>query len=450
MKLLGSPRLRTLLISWLLLGAGFVVAPATASAEEPRAPSVRAQLQAERRAIRLVARPEVRQTLKSLEQPWRDKLPGLLPETYAQLASSLQEIAFFVAVQVVDSDARRPQVIEISAAPHRWFDTSVPGGRWGINNPDTLYFTIPVEPASRYVITGLRHGAGPIDSNFTLQTPDVFGAVDNFGQRDLRLAPDGSYRITVDDQPANGRPNHLQIRGGATQVLIRNTLADWSHEQPDTLTVERVAGPEATPPLSEDALAKEVIRRLAAVLAHTQNTLQPPIFRHPANFIPQPGALADKPGFLPTQRNTLGHFRLADDEALVATFNPGGAGYATFPVTNVWGISPDSRTRQNSLNTKQAVPNQDGSITVVVANWDPGITNWIDPAGLREGIVMLRWQLLAAATPGTAEPAVTAQLVKRSELGAALPKSIARVTAPERREQAARRAAGFDRRFTAR
>ena len=242
----------------------------------------------------------------------------------------------------------------------------------------------------------------------------------------------------------------MQIRGGATQVLIRNTLADWSREAPDALTVERVAGPDAALPLSDEALAKEVLRRLAAVVAHSVNDLQPPIFRHPENFIPQPGVLADKPGFLVTQRNALGHFRLSDDEALVATFDPADAGYATFPVTNVWGISPDSRTHQNSLNTKQAALSPDGTVTVVVSNWDPGIVNWIDPAGLREGIVMLRWQLLAPQTSASSGPAVTARLVNRKELLAALPESIRRITPKDRRQQSKDRATTFDRRFTAR
>jgi hypothetical protein len=323
---------------------------------------------------------------------------------------------------------------------------SVPGGRWGINNPDPLYFTVPVEPGSSYVITGHRHAVGPVDANFTVQTGADWLAADNLALSDLRMEPDGSYRITVDDQPAAGRPNHLRIGGAANVVLIRNTLADWAREQPDTLTVTRTDGPPPAAMRSDEELTRQLIERLRATVSHSVNGLQSSILRQAVNVVPQPGAIADKPGFLVTQRNTLAHFRLADDEALIATFNPGQARYATFPVTNIWGVTPDSRTHQNSLNNHQALLNADGTITVVLSNFDPGVANWIDPAGLHEGIVMLRWQVLHGGS-GTGEPSVRAQLVRRAALSAALPASIPRVTPAERRRQRHVRAQGFDRRF---
>ena len=412
--------------------------------------ALRQQVAAERHAIRLIARPDIQRALGTIAEDWHARTSGLLPETYARLHDAIREVAFMAALQIIDNDPRRPHVIEISAAPHRWYGTSVPGGRWGINNPDTLYFTIPVEPGSRYVITGHRNGGGLTDANFTAQTGADWGAVDNLAGRDLKIDADGTYRITVDDQPAAEGGNHLRISGAANVVLIRNTLADWAHEQPDTLTVERVDGPPAGPPPTEQDLASAIVSRLKAVIDHSVNGLQPAILRQPANVIPQPGAIADKPGFLVTQRNALAHFRLADDEVLIATFNPGGAGYATLPVTSIWGITPDARAHQISLNTRQAVPNPDGTITVVLAQRDPGVANWIDLAGLHEGIIMLRWQLLAAALSGAEGPAVTSQVVKRNALWFALPASTARVTPKERRAQLQRRAAGFDRRFTTR
>lgn len=424
----------------MLLGV-LMAMPAQAQTVPP------AQIAAERHAMALLARADVRAAEARLAARWRAGSPGLLAESYAQLPAAIRSVAFMVALEEIDNDPRRPQVIEISVPPHRWSGTRVPDGRWGINNPDTLYFTVPVEPGSRYVLTGHRHAGAPTDANITLQTIDVWGAVDNIALGDLQVDADGTYRITIDDEPANGRPNHLQIRGGATQIIIRNTLADWAREVPDTLSVERIAGPPAAPVRGEEALAQTVIRRLGNVVVHSIDGLQPPIFRLPANVIPAPGALADKPGFLVTQRNALGHFRLADDEALVATFDPGGAGYATFPVTNVWGISPDSRAHQNSLNTAQAVHNPDGTITVVLAERDPGVANWIDPAGLHEGIVMLRWQRLAAGGRG---PGVTAKVVKIADLPQVLPATVRRITPAERQRQKAARAVGFDRRFARR
>ena len=130
----------------------------------------------------------------------------------------------------------------------------------------------------------------------------------------------------------------------------------------------------------------------------------------------------------------------------MATFDPGDAGYTTFPVTNVWGIAPDSRRHQNSLNSRQALRNPDGTITVVLANWDPGVANWIDAAGLREGIIMLRWQLPGQETHANGAT-VKAKLVKRDALKAALPEDIALVTPAARAALVTKHAADFERRF---
>lgn len=401
----------------------------------------------ERHAIALIARPDVQAALDWLAATWRDATPGRLPETYAQIHDSIREVVLLVALQVVNGDARRPQVVEISAGPHRWGGVDVPGGRWGINNPDTLYFAVPVEAGSSYMIEGNRFEDGPLDSNFSIQVRDVWATLDNIGQRDLQVGPDGRYRITVDDQPADGRRNHLQIKPGATVLIVRQTLADWLQTRPDRLSVERVAGPAAQAPRDDDELARELIARMADVIAHSINTLQPPIFRLPPNTIGQPGAIGDKSGYLVTQRNTLGHFRLGDDEALVAQLSPGGAGYCAFTATNTWGVTPDSALHQNSLNNRQAEIGSDGSITLVVANQDPGVYNWVDPGGLREGILMLRWQLLDEHSSPEGGPAVQVRLVKRDELPSILPINARRVTETDRHDQLAARSRSYWTRF---
>lgn len=147
----------------------------------------------ERAALRLIGRSDVRAAITDQAHRWRSGTPGFLPETYVQLAPSIDEVALLVALQVVNSDARRPQVVEISAGPHTWGDLDAPGSRWGINNPDTLYFAVPVEPASTYLLRGRPRGPEPTDVNVSVQTPDVWGTLDSLGRRDLVTAADGSF-----------------------------------------------------------------------------------------------------------------------------------------------------------------------------------------------------------------------------------------------------------------
>ncbi|MET0270230.1 MAG: hypothetical protein ABW173_07355 [Sphingomonas sp.] len=128
-----------------------------------------------------------------------------------------------------------------------------------------------------------------------------------------------------------------------------------------------------------------MIARIGAVVRHSVGGLQSRLFEQPVNAMTQPGSIADKPAFLVTQRNALARFRLKNGEAIVATFDPGEAAYAAFPVTNIRGVAPAPRARQNSLDARQAVPNPDGACTVMLTSRDLAIADWIDPAGLLKG-----------------------------------------------------------------
>lgn len=47
--------------------------------------------------------------------------------------------------------------------------------------------------------------------------------------------------------------------------------------------------------------------------------------------------------------------------------------------------------RTSSLNGHQAKPNPDGTISLAIAQRDPGFLNWLDPSGQAGGIMTLRW-----------------------------------------------------------
>jgi hypothetical protein len=408
------------------------------------------QVDTERHAMQLLQRRDLQAELSKLQVTWKQRWPGLLPSTLKQAHGAIDELAFLVALETVDSDPRRPRVVQISMPPHFWFGTHVPGGRWGIDNPDTQYFLVPLEAGSSYLIIGKRHAPGPVDSNFSFGSLDRWSTLGNIGQSQLQIGSDGSYTITLDQTPSNGRSNHIQLTEGGDCLLIRNTLADWNRQNIDSLEVKRIAGPPPGAVPSDDALERAIVARLTTVLNQVIENLQAPVFKVPANALPQPGKPGDKAGFLVTQRNALGHFRLGPDEAIVATINPGGAAYSTLPVTNVWGVTPNYWQHQSSLNNRQAIPNPDGTITVVVSGWDPGVANWVDTSGLEEGIIMLRWQVLPREASPADAPGVHAILVRRKDLPAALPKGIVRYSVAERKAQLKRRESGFSRRLVGR
>jgi len=57
----------------------------------------------------------------------------------------------------------------------------------------------------------------------------------------------------------------------------------------------------------------------------------------------------------------MGHFKLADEEALVINLRTGGAGYFIVPITNWWGTTNDVQKRTASMN-KPMVPTRTAPI----------------------------------------------------------------------------------------
>jgi hypothetical protein len=151
---------------------------------------------------------------------------------------------------------------------------------------------------------------------------------------------------------------------------------------------------------------------------------------------------AETDGALRNQIYMGGQFRLTDDDALVLTVRLGGAKYFIAPITNFWGTTNDILGRTGSLNKTQSVANPDGTYTYVVSVRDPGVHNWVDPSGLHEGIVTLRWAEFPGGRP-TRDVAVESQVVPLARWRDGLPASTRFVTAAERREQIAERARNY-------
>jgi hypothetical protein len=131
------------------------------------------------------------------------------------------------------------------------------------------------------------------------------------------------------------------------------------------------------------------------------------------------------------------HFELEPDEVLLITAPRSAAKYQGVQVGDPWLTTPDFVRHQVSLNQAQARADADGKIRYVLAASDPGVPNWLDTAGNREGYVFLRWQGLAVPL-GDAD-AASAELVKLSELRAKLPPDTPLVDAAARAEQLAAR-----------
>jgi hypothetical protein len=102
----------------------------------------------------------------------------------------------------------------------------------------------------------------------------------------------------------------------------------------------------------------------------------------------------------------VGHYELRPDQALVITIPVTDAPYLGFQLGSLWYISLDYINHQTSLNNTQAQADPDGKVRIVVADQNPGVTNWVETLGHRKGILQFRWQRVSRQLTEADGPAV--------------------------------------------
>ena len=112
---------------------------------------------------------------------------------------AFEEVMFSAAVWSSNQDPLRPKVTTITRLEHEVEGRRVPGSRWGIDNPDSVYRVIPISGDERYEIRG-RVGANRMTENYFTLWNQHMGTVDVLDGRRMQVEADGSYVITVDSR----------------------------------------------------------------------------------------------------------------------------------------------------------------------------------------------------------------------------------------------------------
>ena len=397
----------------------------------------------ELRALEILAHPRMRNAVAAERTRWL----GLTPPRQ-DMANAFEryypEVVFGAIIWSLNCDSERPAVVTISRVPHRLRGHIIPGSRWGIDNPDTVYRVIPISGAERYIIRGRVAEKRLTENYFTLWDASM-GTVDVLDGKALVLDPDGRFEITVDADPKGGRPNHIRSTPEAREFYIRDVLMDWAHESVNELSIERLGGAPSRPAPTFD---EQVDAAIAMLTKNIDNTI-----RWNAQARDKPVNLfdftidRDSDGALRNQLYIMGHFDLSPEEALVIDVGLGGAGYFLAPISNWWGTTNEIIHRNGSLNLSQSERNPNGNLTYVVSLKDPGVHNWLDPCGMAEGILTLRWAEFADGRPGTGFGA-TSRVVPLAHLKTELHPDTRWLTQSERHTQLQARAASYVRRIS--
>jgi hypothetical protein len=129
----------------------------------------------------------------------------------------------------------------------------MPGSRWGGDNPDNAYRLAPIARGARYELHGQRMPGGVANVTYALVANTATSVtLALLEDRDIVTNADGSFVITIDERPAEGRANHMQTRTGVKFLFVRDSMNDWGQETPNALRIHRLDPPSRRPRTLEE------------------------------------------------------------------------------------------------------------------------------------------------------------------------------------------------------
>jgi hypothetical protein len=134
-------------------------------------------------------------------------------------------------------------------------------------------------------------------------------------------------------------------------------------------------------------------------------------------------------------------WQLAPDEALIIEFDSHD-GFWMMTNMGVFFNSMDYLYRPVSYTPSRTKVDSDGKVRLILSHDDPGCHNWMDTQGFERGNVTYRSLMSEAQTVFRTE------VLKRSQLAAALPADTARVSDEGRFRQLRERFDGIRRRYS--
>jgi hypothetical protein len=298
---------------------------------------------------------------------------------------------------------------------------------------------------------GIKASTGKLDSSEI--------AVDAEGHFEILLAPtrpDGYSGNFISTHRTTRRPDPTGVVEGpdryADYLSGRQLFYDWSREEAVALTIESLDHAGLAPPSYTSSQAADELTRCGALVRgqmHFWNEFNTVLLETygkrdgkagerfmPRNKFNAPNAASGETGGgQSTNIYAGGVYELEEDEALIIESRVKvPPQYIGFNLANLWGESHDFTNHQSSLNGMQMEIDSDGVLRWVVAHRDPGVPNWVDTTGHREGYLVPRWAY--SKMPKKEDwPTVVATKVPFAEIRNHLPEGVREVDPEERRER---------------
>jgi hypothetical protein len=368
---------------------------------------------------------------------WGDGVPGSAPDRAEGLRYLTRFLAAGISVCVELADADHP-------AFGRMIDRTAP---WGLDCPDCLYLYASLRGDARYRIFGNRGTANHLDvqvnrGHFASGDLAAWGTIASCSGLEIQGDTDGSFELQLGGEPRFR--NWLPLAPDAAFVLVRQYFGDWENERPADLMIERLGAVDPVPTPRTDQIAAR-IERLVAWLdrgGSLWEQMSRGLLAMPPNslVVHRPEDAGERAG-LRGQAYGMGNFHCEPEQAVIVEFEPPNCRHWSVALANYYWEAIEYGSRQSSLNGHQAVLDRDGRFRGVIAHVDPGVPNWLDPAGHRRGTIAARFLLADAA------PSPTLRSVPLASLVETLPSDTPRVEPAYRAALLARRRRAVWRRF---
>ena len=301
------------------------------------------------------------------------------------------------------ADPSRPVFVDVNTPFRR-------DRRWGGDNTDAYYCLAPIDPARHYRVTG-RWGDSAYFSLTVYNEPSPGAWSDKvlgvLRDSDLDTRDDGTFECVIGPTRPEGYDGaFIELSDDAAAVMTRDYQVDPFTGRRVELTIEALEPPDPIPHSDAQTAAglRAALTWLQTMFAiipltvgvrsaaeHTSghevagaaNTFADPYRVPDANF----GWSAIDACY------SFGSFDLQPDEALVVTHRPPACRFWNLVVWNPYMGTHNAGDGPTSINHGSAVPNADGTVTVVIASTlgeHPNAVTTLDDA---RGNLAFRWFL---------------------------------------------------------
>lgn len=316
-------------------------------------------------------------------------------------------------------------------------------------NPDFIYASTKINGNGRYRLSGERGDGLFLLFDFAaggLGVTDELGPSTGMLDVDEYTLTDGRFDILLSaERPEDHTGDWYRLDPATSNCVVRQAAYDWGAGREARIAIERLDTSVRTTPMPPVEMARRMMLLARFPQRYAGFALGYCKGQRDRGFINrlEHDDWAGRGG-VEGQHYYQGIFRLEPGHVLVLeTELPERVRYWNVQLNDRYWNSIDWFNHQSSLNGGQARIDPDGRFRAVIALNDPGVPNWLDPAGRSEGTLMLRW------TEASSGPEPRLKLVPFKELDRHLHAQTPQVEPRARDEQlrARRRGAQMRRRW---